>query len=172
ALGGTFDHLHSGHRILLSSALLLTSHKLIVGLTAPPLLKSKRHAALVQGLEERARAVRAFCARFSAAVTVDVVEISDVAGPTAWDGAIDALIVSRETVSGAEAIAKIREANGLPPLEVYVIDVISADDASLPHEDAERLKDAKISSTAIRGWIAEREKERRAREAPAEETPV
>ena len=34
ALGGTFDHLHAGHKILLSMAAWITSEKLIVGLTS------------------------------------------------------------------------------------------------------------------------------------------
>ena len=33
ALGGTFDHLHAGHKILLSMAAWITSSKLIVGMT-------------------------------------------------------------------------------------------------------------------------------------------
>jgi phosphopantetheine adenylyltransferase len=33
ALGGTFDHLHAGHKILLSMAAWITSWKLIVGVT-------------------------------------------------------------------------------------------------------------------------------------------
>ncbi len=33
AMGGTFDHLHAGHKILLSMAAWITSEKLIVGMT-------------------------------------------------------------------------------------------------------------------------------------------
>jgi pantetheine-phosphate adenylyltransferase len=33
ALGGTFDHLHAGHKILLSMAALLARRKMIVGIT-------------------------------------------------------------------------------------------------------------------------------------------
>lgn len=33
ALGGTFDHLHAGHKILLSMAAWIASEKLIVGVT-------------------------------------------------------------------------------------------------------------------------------------------
>lgn len=32
-IGGTFDHLHAGHKILLSMAAWITSEKLIVGVT-------------------------------------------------------------------------------------------------------------------------------------------
>jgi pantetheine-phosphate adenylyltransferase len=33
ALGGTFDHLHAGHKILLSMAAWITAEKIIVGVT-------------------------------------------------------------------------------------------------------------------------------------------
>lgn len=39
ALGGTFDHLHAGHKILLSMAAYITSHKLIVGITGTDLFR-------------------------------------------------------------------------------------------------------------------------------------
>lgn len=32
-IGGTFDHLHAGHKILLSMAAYITSQKLIIGIT-------------------------------------------------------------------------------------------------------------------------------------------
>ena len=35
ALGGTFDHLHAGHKILLSMAAWITREKVIVGVTGP-----------------------------------------------------------------------------------------------------------------------------------------
>lgn len=40
-LGGTFDRLHNGHKVLLSEAALRASEKLIVGVTDGPMLKSK-----------------------------------------------------------------------------------------------------------------------------------
>lgn len=40
-LGGTFDRLHNGHKVLLSEAALRTTEKLIVGVTDGPMLKSK-----------------------------------------------------------------------------------------------------------------------------------
>ena len=40
ALGGTFDHLHAGHKILLSMGAWIASEKLIVGITGAPFLSS------------------------------------------------------------------------------------------------------------------------------------
>lgn len=40
ALGGTFDHLHAGHKILLSMAAWITEEKIIVGVTGEAYLSS------------------------------------------------------------------------------------------------------------------------------------
>ncbi|KAI6081361.1 pantetheine-phosphate adenylyltransferase-like protein [Hypoxylon rubiginosum] len=62
-LGGTFDHLHPGHKLLLTAAALLlkvpekdTSNRcqLIIGITGDELLKRKKYAELVQPWDERA----------------------------------------------------------------------------------------------------------------------
>ena len=39
ALGGTFDHLHAGHKILLSMAAWISQRKVIVGVTGSVLSK-------------------------------------------------------------------------------------------------------------------------------------
>lgn len=47
ALGGTFDHLHAGHKILLSMGAWITSEKLIVGVTGAAFFILKRQIALI-----------------------------------------------------------------------------------------------------------------------------
>lgn len=42
ALGGTFDHLHPGHKILLTLAAAITTERLVVGVTGPSDLPSPR----------------------------------------------------------------------------------------------------------------------------------
>lgn len=59
-LGGTFDHLHDGHRLLLSVACLLCHEKITVGLTDGNLLKNKVLKELLESFEERKRAVQEF----------------------------------------------------------------------------------------------------------------
>jgi pantetheine-phosphate adenylyltransferase len=172
ALGGTFDHLHAAHKLLLRLSLFLTTHKLIVGVMTPSLLQSKSNAQLLQTLDERIRTTKDFLSRQGTNVELDVVEIHDPFGPTAWDGDIQALVVSKETVSGGEAVNKKRKEKGLGKLDVWVIDVIAAEPGiaqssensqgaeggikirDLNHVDDEgELKDLKMGSTAIRQWI-------------------
>ncbi|KAL0946725.1 hypothetical protein HGRIS_012906 [Hohenbuehelia grisea] len=154
ALGGTFDHLHAGHKILLSMAAWITSRRIIVGVTDDALLKSKSNKDLLEPLKTRIARVRDFLALFRPGLVYDVVSIDDVYGPTKWDADIQALVVSKETLAGGTAIASHRSTHGLPALETFVIDVISHSEPSLDHEDAELLKQTKLSSTFIREWIA------------------
>ncbi|KAK7020496.1 CTP-transf-like domain-containing protein [Favolaschia claudopus] len=153
ALGGTFDHLHAGHKILLSMAAFIASTKLIVGVTSDTLLTRKAHAAVLEPLPVRVSAVHAFLALFKPGLERDIVPISDVYGPTGWDANIQALVVSKETADGARAIATHRAAHDLPALQTFTIDVISASSTNLSDADADVLKKTKMSSTYIREWI-------------------
>ncbi|KAI5124568.1 hypothetical protein M0805_003088 [Coniferiporia weirii] len=157
ALGGTFDHLHSGHKILLSMAAWISHEKVIVGVTDDKLLQKKSNKEVLEVLDIRIRRVREFMEFFKPGLFYDVVTIEDVYGPTAVDPNIQALVVSKETLAGASAIATLREEKGLPALHCFVIDVISATSANLEVEDVDMLRKAKMSSTFIREWIARRQ---------------
>ena len=56
-------------------------------------------------------------------------------------------------------VTKYRAEHNLPALQTFLIDVISATTASLDHEDAEWLKKHKLSSTYIRQWIVDNNKQ-------------
>ncbi|KAJ7741557.1 hypothetical protein DFH07DRAFT_54324 [Mycena maculata] len=159
ALGGTFDHLHAGHKILLSMAAWIASSKLIVGVTDDALLTRKAHAAVLEPLAQRTAAVRAFLTAFRPTLVYDIVPINDVYGPTGWDPDIQGLVVSKETADGAAAIATHRAEHALPALQTFTIDVISATETNLSDADTALLKQTKMSSTYIREWIVAKAKE-------------
>jgi len=161
ALGGTFDHLHAGHKILLSMAAWIASTKVIVGVTDDALLTKKVNRHVMEDLSTRISRVRSFLQLFRPGLVYDIVPINDVYGPTGWDADIQALVVSKETLSGANSIASHRASHSLPALRTFVIDVISSESSSLDSEDAEKLKQTKMSSTFIREWIvAKKHKEK------------
>ncbi|KAI0306623.1 Nucleotidylyl transferase [Multifurca ochricompacta] len=156
ALGGTFDHLHAGHKILLSMAAWIADEKVIVGVTDDELLTKKDYKEVVESLPERIRGVRNFMELFKPTLVYDIVPINDVYGPAGTDPNIQALVVSKETTSGGKAVDQRREENGLPPLKAFAIDVISHRSRRLVADDVEALKQAKMSSTYIRQWIVSR----------------
>jgi len=158
ALGGTFDHLHAGHKILLSMAAWIADEKVIVGVTDDALLTKKDNRDVLESLSERMQGVQRFMEIFKPSLVYDIVPIHDVYGPTATDPNIQALAVSKETASGGKAVDKCREEKGLPRLRTFVIDVISHTSHRLEAEDVEALKRAKVSSTYIRQWIVSRQK--------------
>ncbi|KAI0345333.1 Nucleotidylyl transferase [Trametopsis cervina] len=153
ASGGTFDHLHAGHKILLSMGAWIARDKLIVGVTDDSLLKGKANKDVLQSLSERLAITRNFLEMFKPGIEYYIVPITDVAGPTGWDPNVQAIVVSKETLNGAAAIQEIRRKKGFNSLKTFVIDVISHTEASLDAEDAETLRKTKMSSTFIREWI-------------------
>ena len=59
-LGGTFDHMHTGHRLLLTESALLSRQRLLVGVADGPLLESKILGDLIAPCEERVEGVQRF----------------------------------------------------------------------------------------------------------------
>ena len=52
-LGGTFDHMHSGHRLLLAAASLICDKRITVGLSEGPLLQRKILKELIEPFQDR-----------------------------------------------------------------------------------------------------------------------
>ncbi|KAI9638354.1 uncharacterized protein MKK02DRAFT_42741 [Dioszegia hungarica] len=133
ALGGTFDHLHAAHKLLLQLAHFLSTRKLIVGVMSDSLLSSKDHSEYIEPGPTREWAVKDFLLSLSGdgraetkRIELNVLEIHDGFGPTRDEEDIQALVISEETKSGGEAVNALRKKNGLAELEVWSIDVISA----------------------------------------------
>lgn len=165
AVGGTFDHLHAAHKLLLNTVLFVSEKRAVVGVMSDSLLASKSNAKVLENLDTRLGAVNAFLERCGLDGRIpDVVEIHDGLGPTAWDPEITALIVSRETMSGGKEVNRVRAEKGLGILDILSVDVISSTVAThgedvlhtvdLGEVDDADLKNLKMGSTGIREWIA------------------
>lgn len=67
------------------------------------LLQNKANKHVLENIHVRTEQVRKFINFFKPSIIPDIVPIVDVYGPTRWDPNIQALVVSKETISGAEA---------------------------------------------------------------------
>jgi pantetheine-phosphate adenylyltransferase len=144
ALGGTFDPVHDGHRALFERAFELGD--VTVGLTSDELAPETRNVdRYVRPFEERKRDLEAELAVLADEYGREF-EVRRLDEPTgiATEPGFDALVVSPETESGAEAVNRIRRERGLGPLEVSVVDHV-------PAADGERISSTRI----VRGEIDE-----------------
>ncbi|KAI1174861.1 cytidylyltransferase [Nemania sp. FL0916] len=102
-LGGTFDHLHVGHKLLLTAAAILlrvpqqpsaVPARFIIGVTGDELLKRKKYAELVQPWDQRVINVIEFLASVlqlpqNGRLDPDIVKKDDKVLATFRDGAIE-----------------------------------------------------------------------------------
>jgi cytidyltransferase-like protein len=102
-LGGTFDYLHPGHKILLSMACWIASKEIIVGVSNGPMLQRKKHREWMQSFDQRIRGVSEFLARIAPGLKHSLVPIEDAYGPTITESRLQAMVVSRETLEGGRS---------------------------------------------------------------------
>lgn len=122
-LGGTFSILHSGHEALFKKAFDRGSD-VTIGLTTDGM--ASRMGKDVESYEKRKRNLEEFLrGRFGRTATI--APLDDPYGPAA-EGDFDAIVVSPETVSGAEEINRRRREMGLKALEIMVVPFVLADD--------------------------------------------
>ena len=144
ALGGTFDPVHDGHRALFDRAFELGD--VTIGLTSDELApKTRDEDRYVRSYDERRAELEAELERFADEYDREF-EIRRLDDPTgiATEPQFDYLVVSPETVDGAERINELRRQRGHAPLDIEVVDHVRAEDGEI------------ISSTRIvRGEIDE-----------------
>ncbi|XP_055315780.1 bifunctional coenzyme A synthase [Sitodiplosis mosellana] len=139
-LGGTFDRLHVGHKMLLTEAVLRAKKRVVVGVTDADMIKTKLLRELILPVETRIRDVRNFLQAIDNTLTYEVVPIEDPFGPTKTDPNLDIIIVSAETFRGGEKVNELRKAANLRELQIHCIDLIEL-------ETNEEGKEKKVSSS-------------------------
>ncbi|MBI2195843.1 MAG: pantetheine-phosphate adenylyltransferase [Candidatus Levybacteria bacterium] len=145
-LGGTFDHLHKGHKEFISFALAL-SKKAVIGLTSDGYIQNSKfkmqNSKLIENYEERKRALKAFLREENVDDRAKIVKIDDIYGITLDKNIdIDAIVVVEKTLAGAEKINAKREELGLKPLKIVIAPSVTSEDGQVI--SSSRIRDGEI----------------------------
>ena len=125
-IGGTFNHLHKGHKLLINKAFETAGKQgqVFIGITTGELTDEKRD---VKSFEEREKTVEEYISKEKITIRYLIKPIYNKYGPT-LDEDFDAIIISPETRPTAEEINKIRKQKGKKPLQIIQIPFVLADD--------------------------------------------
>ena len=124
-IGGTFDYIHVGHRVMLDCAFGISS-KVTIGLSSDALVKTMGKATdhnYIQRLEN----LKQFLNRKYRLMKYEIVELDDRYGP-ALHPKSDAIVVSEGTEKFADECNIIRAALGYPSLFKVVVPYVLAED--------------------------------------------
>ena len=135
-IGGTFDTLHKGHKLLIDKALQTGGKKgsVFIGVTTENMSKIKGD---IKSFRKRRKNIEKYLISKGYINRTTIKEIFDKYGPSI-EGNFDAIVVSPETKSTAEEINKKRQQKGKKLLEIVQIPFVLAND------------DIPISSSRIR----------------------
>jgi pantetheine-phosphate adenylyltransferase len=125
-IGGTFDELHKGHRALLLKAFELGDF-VQIGLCTDRFARRLRKNHEIASYEERLSELQIFLKTRSFSARAEIMPLDDPYGPTVTNEEIEAIVVSKETEPVAHVINTMRKRNRLPPLGIYVIDMVPAE---------------------------------------------
>jgi pantetheine-phosphate adenylyltransferase len=138
--GGTFDHLHDGHRLLIETGLKV-SNKLVIGLTTQKMLKRKKYASKIEDFETRKKNLENFISSIGGLDRVEIVELDNPYGPPINEPEYDGLIASQETFLNSVRLNELRVAKGFKPLIIVLIPMVMG------------KSDRRLSSTDIRAKL-------------------
>jgi phosphopantetheine adenylyltransferase len=123
AVGGTFDHLHPGHTLLLTVAASLCGQEMTIGITSQQLLRGKKlHEHLLFDFDTRVGHVRSYLGNMFPSLKLDIHSLEDACGPAITKPQLQAIVVSSETLAGALKINEIRKERGMSSLAIVVVE--------------------------------------------------
>lgn len=129
AVGGTFDELHRGHKVLLLKAFEV-GERILIGLCSDRFVERLGKPHTTASYDERLKELQTFLNSLGVKDRPEIIPLDDPFGPTITDKCIEAVIVSEETKTNANKINDLRKRNGLKPLEIISINMVPSEDCS------------------------------------------
>ena len=126
AVGGTFDELHKGHKILLLRAFEI-GEKILIGLCSDEFVEQMNKPHITAKFDERFKELLKFLKSNDFEDKSEIIILNDSYGRTTTDKTIDALVVSEETKKIALIINNKRVELGFPPLEIVTVNMVPAE---------------------------------------------
>ena len=136
AVGGTFDHIHRGHRALLQRAF-ETSESVVIGLTSDKFVTDEGKK-IHHDFDDRKKQLIRYLDKHYPSRRYQITKLESHFGAGIFTNAIDAIVVSTETFPTVKFANEKRVQAGLSEMKVEVVPMIPAHDG------------VKISSTRIR----------------------
>lgn len=127
AVGGTFDEFHKGHRALLKKAFEV-GDRVLIGLCSDDFVEKLKKPHRIASYDQRLGELKKFLRKRAVLERAEIIPLNDPYGVAVSKNRLDAIVVSKETEPRAKEINEKRRSKGLPSLEVFVIDMILAED--------------------------------------------
>lgn len=125
-LGGTFDHLHIGHKKLIDIAF-NQSEKIIIGLATEKLYRQKFLAGLIDAYQIRESELKKYLQEKNYLPRAEIIPLEDIFGPSLKIKDINAVFVTQTTLPNAKIINDKRLEAGLTPLEIITVPFVKDD---------------------------------------------
>ena len=126
AVGGTFDELHRGHKVLIIKAFEI-GDRVLIGLCSDEFVKKLGKPHVTANYDERLKELKEFLVNLSVSERAEIILLNDPYGPTVTDRCIEGLVVSQETEATASRINEQRRKAGLPLLKILTVNMVPSE---------------------------------------------
>jgi cytidyltransferase-like protein len=143
-VGGTFDELHRGHKVLLAKAFEV-GEQVSIGLCSDEFVEKLGKPHITASYDERLKELKAFLSNLKVSERAEIAPLDDPYGSASTNTRIEALVVSEETKVTADKINEQRRKTGLPLLKIITVLMVPSENCG------------PISTTRIRKGEMDRE---------------
>jgi len=123
-LGGTFDHLHLGHKTFLKEAF-SQAKTLTIGIADAHLISDKKLSSAIEDMDTRTKNLKAFLKENDLLNRTVIIEIHDIYGTSLTDKNIEAIFVTEHNLNNANLINQKRKEKKLPLLDIVEIPLLA-----------------------------------------------